>query len=253
MAQRPRGGTEAWIYAATRRDRTLERARSHHLHSRNRVSIAAGSSQSRFDRTPEIGVRNGADDRGSIRHRDGRDPSNPHIQGLLILSEHALATPFLADDFGERCSVQSTSICQSAQNLEIADVFGPAEERLEDGQIEGRESVRVGVPHPRAGLQSRKAAPWIRMPGVRNLKLRRVLVLPGSRLPVGSMIVPKGPIDPILRHQHEAAMNGAELPRELGLQATQPDRRVEAPGSEVVRIDHESEHDAHREAAARPL
>jgi hypothetical protein len=46
-------------------------------------------------------------------------------------------------------------------------------------------------------------------------------------------------------------MRGAEPPRKLGLQATQPHRRVEAPGSEVIRIDHDVEHRTHRDAAAR--
>jgi hypothetical protein len=46
-------------------------------------------------------------------------------------------------------------------------------------------------------------------------------------------------------------MHGAEPACELSLQTTQPDRRVEAPWSEVVRIDHEIEHGTHRDAAAR--
>jgi hypothetical protein len=80
-----------------------------------------------------------------------------------MLGKHALAAPSLANDVGERYSVQPASICRSAQHLQVADVFRPAEERL----------------------------------------------------------------------------------------TTQPNRRVEAPGSEVVRIDHEIEHDTHREAAVR--
>jgi len=89
------------------------------------------------------------------------------------------------------------------------------------------------------------------MPGIRNLKPRRVLVLLGGRLPVGTMIIAERPIETILRHQHEAPMHGAELACKISLQTTQPDRRVEAPRSEVVRIDHEFKHGTHREAAAR--
>jgi len=93
--------------------------------------------------------------------------------------------------------------------------------------------------------------PRIRMPGIGNLELRRILVLPGGRIPMGTVIIEKRAITPLLRHQHEAAVQNADPPRKLGLQATQPDRRVEAPGSEVIRVDREVEHGTHREAAAR--
>jgi hypothetical protein len=68
---------------------------------------------------------------------------------------------------------------------------------------------------------------------------------------MGTVIVEERPIAPLLRHQHKAAVQGADPPRTLGLQATQPDRRVETPRSEVIRVDHEIEHGNHREAAAR--
>jgi hypothetical protein len=68
---------------------------------------------------------------------------------------------------------------------------------------------------------------------------------------MGTVIIQKSPIAPLLRYQHEAAVQNADPSRTLGLQATQPDRRVEAPGSEVIRVDHEVEHGTHREAAAR--
>ena len=64
----------------------------------------------------------------------------------------------------------------------------------------------------------------------------------GGGLPVSAMIVVEDPIGPIFRHQHEAAPNNSESARELVLQATQADRRVEAPRSEVVRVDHDLQH-----------
>ncbi len=81
------------------------------------------------------------------------------------------------------------------------------------------------------------------MAGLWNLEVRRVGVLRGSRLPVGPMILPERPIGPIFRHQHESPMGNAETLLEIDLQTTQPDRRVEAPGSQVIRIDHDLEHD----------
>ena len=84
-----------------------------------------------------------------------------------------------------------------------------------------------------------------------DLESRRILVLPGRRIPMGAVIVEERPIAPLLPHQHKAAVQGADPPRKLGLQATQPDRCVETPRSEVIRVDHEVEHGTQRDAAAR--
>jgi len=81
------------------------------------------------------------------------------------------------------------------------------------------------------------------MADLRNLEVRRVGVLRGSRLSVRAMILPERPIGPIFRHQHEGPMCNAETVLEVDLETTQPDRRVEAPGSQVIRIDHDLEHD----------
>jgi hypothetical protein len=65
------------------------------------------------------------------------------------------------------------------------------------------------------------------------------------------MIIAKGPIGAILWQQHETSTSDVEPLPELILQPPQPDRRVEAPGSEIVRVDHDLEHDAHRETVGR--
>lgn len=152
----------------------------------------------------------------------------------------------------ERIRIQTATRGEASQHPGIADIFTAAEEGLEQRRIESPEAGGTRLSDPRASLKRRKAGSRIGIPGLGDTESRRVLVLRGGSVAVGAVIFAEDPVAPFLRHQHEGARREPETTRELALQATQPNRRVVTPGSEVVRIDHEFEHGAHREPAARP-
>ncbi len=127
------------------------------------------------------------------------------------------------------------------QNSRIADVFGPTEEGLEQGQIEGGEQPGVRIACPSRSLQGGQARSRIPIAHSREMELGCVRVLDRCRVAVGKMVVTESPIRPILRDQDETPMCHAEAIAELLLQTPQANRRAVAPGSEVVGIHRDLE------------
>ena len=125
------------------------------------------------------------------------------------------------------------------EDLWMADVLRPTEKGLEDRQVERPESLGVSLTDPRPSFQRRQRLAGIPRTDLGHVEDGRVFVLCHGRHPVRTVVVGESPVRPFDRHQHETPVADLETVAEFFSQATQANRCVVAPGSEVVRVDGE--------------
>lgn len=194
-----------------------------------------------FYGTLEVRVGNGPHDRRASRDENRRDAVDSLIGRLQVLLHDGPAVCARGEHPAKRRSVEADGRPKMHQNSRIADVFGPTEESLEEGQIEGGEQPGVCLANPSGGLQGRQARSRVPIAHCRKMKFGRVRILNLCRMAVGKMVVAESPVRPILRDQDETPMRHVEAIAELLFQTPQANRPAVAPGSEVVGIHRDLE------------